>query len=139
MTALTKNVARQSRDAEIVEYPVKAGAKCYQGGIVEITAGNAEPATGGANKLIGGIAIEFADNSASGAANGDVTVKVRRKGALLLPMKSSHKPAIGAIAYIVDDNEVSSDAANTRLGYVIGWDAPLLADATHAWVDLDLA
>ena len=139
MSALTKNTPRQFRAAEIVEYPVKAGAKCYQGGIVEITTGFAEPATGGANKMIGGVAIEFADNSASGASDGDVSVKVRRRGAFLLPMKSTHKPPIGTLAYIIDDNEVSSETGTTRLGYVIGWDAATATDAKNAWVEIDLA
>ena len=132
MTALTKNVSRAYRDGAVSIFPVKAGAKINQGGIVGIDGGYAIAATSGGDKYYPGLALEGADNSASGAVDGAVSVMVRTTGAFKMASKANDVPAIGAPAYLDDDQTVrKTPGGGTKLGVVIGKDSGTTPDV---WV-----
>ena len=102
------------------QLPVKAGKTIYAGAIVELASGYAQPAASGNGKIYVGIADEAADNSATGAADGGKTVRVRRGVVVFMHVEASDAPAqadVGKDVYVADDHTVKkTKGSNTALG-----------------------
>ena len=100
------------RDGKLISYPVKAGKTIYAGAIVELASGYAQPAASGNGKIYVGIADEAADNSATGAADGGKTVRVRRGVVVFMHVEASDAPAqadVGKDVYVADDHNGQED------------------------------
>ena len=113
MTAATQNVSRPRRDGAVTRYGVAANVQIHQGTIVQysgVAAGPATPAVSGETNVYLGVSLDAADNR-TGAA-GDLEVDVIRSGAFYFPFPSGSKPALGAKAYVDDDQTVSSDSSS---------------------------
>ena len=131
MTALSAPADRPWRAGDQLTLGVAATTRIWQGGIVEIAGGYAQSATAGAGKRYYGVALTTADNR-TGAA-GDVTVTVRRRGAVYMQVTAGDKPVIGDLAYIIDDSTVAATAGGrSALGRTIG------ADDDGVWVDQEV-
>lgn len=123
MTALAAAFAREFKDLDgsiVTEYPVKASAVIYQGGLVMLhTGGYAIPAADTANcKVVG-----WADESVTGtASDGGATVRVRSGCAAKMASSSTAITDMDApLMYVVDDNTVdeTSPANSVKAGVMV--------------------
>lgn len=120
MTTLAANKQRAYQMGDAEEYPVVATDVIYQGAAVgENGSGYARPLEAGDRFL--GFAEAKADNSAGAA--GDVTVVVKTRGRIELPIASlavtaNDRPAV----YASDDDTFTLTASsNSLIGYVSRW------------------
>jgi len=128
MTAATKDhyLVQSGTPEELLpvlrSYPMNATSKVYAGTIVGLdTGGNAGPADGTTFANVVGVAERGADNTAAGAADGDVQVLVRRGvfGKFTQTGTAIDKTKIGAKVYAVDDSTLSlASSGNAFAGYV---------------------
>ena len=114
---------------------MKAGVKIYAGAIVVSDAGYAKPGVKAENLIYLGRAEEQVDNSATGAADGDKSVVVRRgrafKWANAAGANAIAQADVGKPAYIFDDQTVTDVAA----GASKAGDAIILAvDDDGVWI-----
>ena len=131
MTALAAPADRPWRAGDVAIVGLAAATRIWHGSVIEMSAGYATPGTLGAGKRYFGVALETVDNR-TGAA-GDRTIKVRRRGAVYMQFMSGDKPAIGDLAYLVDDSTVrATSGGNSALGRVVG------ADDDGVWVDQEV-
>lgn len=123
MSALSAGVAREFKDLDgsiVTEYPVKASAQIYQGGLVMLhTGGYAVPAADTANcKVVG-----WADHDALGtAADGGTKVRVRSGCSAKMATSSTAITDMDApLMYVVDDNTVdeTSPANSVKAGVMV--------------------
>ena len=130
MAALASDRNTPSREGDIITVPVKKGAVIHAGSLVASAAGIASAPTKAASLVALGRAEE---SVTGGAADGDVTVRVRRGvfawgnsaggGALA-------NTDIGADAYIADDQTVTkTDTGSSKAGKVLG------VDSDGVWVE----
>lgn len=135
MAALSEDLKREWREADILVCEAQAGARVFQGSVLEVDAdGRVAPATKAANKVYVGWALEPADNR-NGAA-GALSVSVRRRGAVRLAVKSGESADVGDVAYAEDDGTVSvTSGGNSRLGRVVA----AVAGSTDVFVEIDRA
>ena len=126
------------RDGKLISYPVKAGKTIYAGAIVELASGYAQPAASGNGKIYVGIAAEAADNSATGAADGGKTVRVRRGVVVFMHVEASDAPAqadVGKDVYVADDHTVKkTKGSNTALGKLVGVESSSGYYGAGCWV-----
>lgn len=133
MAALTADRKTTYRKGLEIEYKVAAGVKIYAGSIVCLNAsGYAAPGADTANFKFVGIAGEQADNSAG--ANGDMTVRVRRKGVFRLAASGMAITDIGAAVKVSDDQTVAKTTSNSVACGTISE----FISATEAGVDIDM-
>lgn len=120
MTTLSADKPRDYQLGEHEEYPVVASDIIYEGAAVgENGSGYARPLQAGDVFL--GFALETADNSAGSA--GDIRVRVRTKGRIVLPISglaitANDRPAV----YASDDDTFTLTAtSNSLIGYLSRW------------------
>jgi hypothetical protein len=120
MTTLAANKLRDFSLGDEEEYPVIASDIIYQGAAVgENGSGYSRPLVAG--DPFQGFAIAKADNSSGGA--GDITVRVKSRGRIVLSIAAiaitaNDRPAV----YASDDDTFTLTAStNTLIGYVSRW------------------
>jgi hypothetical protein len=133
MTALNADRKTKYREGVEIEYKVAASTKIYSGGLVCLnTGGYAVPGADTANFRFLGVARELADNSSG--ANGDITVRVRRKGVFRFAASGMAVTDIGAAVNVSDDQTVAKTTTNS---VACGKIAEFVS-ATEVGVDIDM-
>jgi hypothetical protein len=121
------------REGIELEYKVAASAKIYAGSLVCLnTSGYAAAGADTASFKFLGVAREQADNSSG--ANGDITVRVRRKGVFRMAASGMAVTDIGAAVYVSDDQTVAKSTTNS---VACGKIAEFVS-ATEVGVDIDM-
>jgi hypothetical protein len=125
MTALATDANRVYELGDINQVPVKASAIIYQGAAVGgHSSGYARPIANGDKFL--GFADEKIDNS--GGGDGIKTVRVRKRGAILLDISGVALGDIGKSVYATDDNTFTlSDTNAVYIGQISRIDSSDLA------------
>ena len=120
MTALSDNYEVKRKDGELVTVPVLAAAVIYKGAlVVDKGTGYASAGVDGSSYVLLGVAAEKADNSASGASDGDVSVRLYKTGSFLYNKATAVQTDLGVAVYIHDDQTVGTSSTNSVLaGYV---------------------
>lgn len=131
MTALSADRHTPYKEGDIVEYPVAASSKIYNGSLVGInTSGYAVPAADTANFKCAGVAEEQVDNSSG--ANGAKTVKVRTRGVFKFTATSITQAMVGAAMYVKDDQTFDDTSTNSvQCGTLARYES-----ATEGWIKL---
>jgi len=136
MAALTaarstkRQISSESPILSGLSIPVKAATKCIQGGIAVIDAGYAAPGRTAVALVACGIFEDTADNTAG--ANGTINARVRRGTFKFVNNAGDITAAmLGLVAYIVDDQTVSSVAAGKSTAGKV-----MQIDSDGVWVEL---
>ena len=123
MAALTKDTTRAygaTGKDNFTDLPVLASEVIYQGSFVgeSSSTGYVRAFNDGDNFM--GIAIAKADNTASGAANGDQLVRVQTDGEVELTVTGASVAALGETVYATTDNDFSltDSGSDTPIGKV---------------------
>lgn len=133
MTALAADRQTPYREGVELEYKVAANAKIYAGSLVCLNAtGYAVPGADTANFRLLGVASENVDNT--GGANGDKTVRVRRKGVYRFAAAGMAVTNIGAAVMVTDDQTVALTSTNS----VAAGKIAEFISATEVGVDIDM-
>jgi hypothetical protein len=132
MAALTEARSTNEREGRLLEVPVAANARVFQGGLVVANGtGFAAPGSAAANLTALGRAEVSVDNT--GGANGAKTVTVKR-GVFKFENKAGDlvtQALMGKDCSIEDDQTVRATAAgSSRAGKVVG------LDADGVWVEV---
>ena len=136
MSALNGARNTKERVGEVEEYPVKASAHCYLGGLAVLNGGYAAPGTAATGLIALGRFEAEADNS-SGAA-GAIKACVKRGKFLFANSASTDAIAqadVGADCYIVDDQTVAKTTATgtrSRAGIICA------VETAGVWVQIGL-
>jgi len=121
MTTLAKNQPRAFEEGEINDLPVIANDIIYEGAAVgeSSTTGTFRPLVAGDN--FAGFATRKADNTAVGAAAGDVNVNVKQKGKIQLSVTGvTGVTDEGSTVYASDDDTFTlSSTSNSAIGKII--------------------
>lgn len=136
MAALSAERNTKERAGEVLELPVKASTKCYQGGLAVIDAGYAAPGRTGTGLIAVGRYEQTFDNSAGAAG----AIKARVKQGMFKFANSSAgdliaQASVGADCYIVDDQTVAltnGTSTRSRAGKIVA------VDSDGVWVQLGL-
>lgn len=118
--ALTANTPRTHQIGEHEDYPVAATSRVFEGSAVGENGSGYARALVAADKFLGFAMAEA--NNAAGAA-GDLNVKTRTKGRIVLTVASSaitsnDRPAV----YASDDGTFTlTSSGNSKIGYVSRW------------------
>ena len=109
MTGLTNDANRSYELGDINQLPIKGGSIIYEGAAVgSNSSGYAKPITNG-DKFCG-FADEKIDNS--GGGDGAKTVRIRKKGSVLLDISGITLADINKSVYATDDNTFTLSATN---------------------------
>lgn len=103
------------KGAQLLELPVAASTKIELGKMVAVASGYAAEAADTAGHVVMGVAEETVDNTAG--ANGDVSVRVRRKRAFLLANSGTAAvtaATLGASVYVEDSETVALGSGPTN-------------------------
>lgn len=121
MTALSDNYEAKRQDGDIIEVPVLAAAVIYKGAlVVDKGTGYASAGVDGSGNILLGVAVEKADNSASGASDGDVKVRVNKTGVFQYTKPTAVQTDLGVLMYIRDDQTVDTAVTNSvSAGYCV--------------------
>lgn len=122
MTTLAKNAVRDFEIGDNNDLPVIAGDIIYEGAAVgENGSGYFRPLVAG--DPFAGFATRKADNSAVGAAAGDVNVNVIQKGKIELDVVGvTGVTDEGSTVYASDDNTFTlSSTNNSAIGKIVRW------------------
>lgn len=122
MTTLAKNAVRDYELGDYNDLPVIAGDIIYEGAAVgENGSGYFRPLVAGDN--FAGMAVRKADNSAVGAANGDVNVHVLQKGKMERDVVGvTAVTDEGSTVYASDDDVLTlSSTGNSAIGKIVRW------------------
>lgn len=131
--ALSGDRDTRRREGVYARYPVAGGVKIYRGGMVCLNAsGYAVPAADAPDYKFAGIAVDSVDNSSG--SDGDVYIRVIRKGTFAVSKDSPALTDIGENAYVVDDETVSTAATTNNIlaGIVVDIDI----SAGEVWVEI---
>lgn len=106
MTAISTATPRYAQATSTTVYPVNAGAHIYEGALVcvQVSDGMLVDGTATTGTIFAGIADQTIDG---GAADGDVTARVRQKGVFTLAASSGAATNVGKPVYLVDNNTVA--------------------------------
>lgn len=117
MTAISVATPRYAQSTSSTVYPVNAGAHIYEGALVcvQVSDGMLVDGTATTGTIFAGIAEETRDG---GAADGDVSVRVRQRGVFTLAASSGAATNVGKPVYLVDNNTVA--AAPQTGGILVG-------------------
>lgn len=133
MTALNADRKTSYREGIEIEYKVAANAKIFAGSLVCLNAsGYAAPGGDTANFKFVGVAMEYVDNT--GGANGDIPVRVRRKGIFRFSASGMAITDIGAVVNVSDDQTVAKTTTNS---VACGKIAEFIS-ATEVGIDIDM-
>lgn len=136
MSALSAARNTPERQGDILGFPVGAAKTVYQGSLVVLDAGYAEPGNTATGLVAVGRAESTVDNAAGSA--GDLSVPVRRGVFKFANSASADLIAqadVGADCYIVDDQTVAkTHGTNTRsrAGVIVA------VDSDGVWVQVGL-
>jgi hypothetical protein len=116
MTTLATDKPRDYELGNIEEYPVVAADIIYEGAAVgDNGSGYARPLSAG--DPFRGFAEQNADNS--GGSAGDVTVRVKKRGAVVLPISGLAITDVGKAVYASDDDTFTlTEGSNSYVGRV---------------------
>lgn len=120
MTTLAVDTPRVYQLGDHEDYPVIAADIIYEGAAVgENDSGYSRPLEGG--DVFQGFAIAKVDNSTGSA--GDITVTVKTRGRVVLPISALAITANDRVAvYASDDNTFTlTSSSNSLIGYVSRW------------------
>ena len=119
MTTLAADKVRDYSLGDHNDLPVIAADIIYEGAAVgDNGSGYARPLVAG--DLFRGFALRKADNAAGAA--GDITVKVVRRGRIVLPISALAITDVGKFVYASDDDTYTlTQGSNTCIGYVSRW------------------
>jgi hypothetical protein len=132
--SLAKDRATPYKEGVLVAYPVAGSATIYAGSLVCInTSGYAAPAADTASYLFAGVAMEQADNSSG--SDGDVWVRVRRKGIFDFVATSITQGMVGSMMYIKDDQTFDNTSNNlVACGRLVKY-----TSETRGWIEIEPA
>lgn len=127
MAQLSANLARSFQLGDFTDLPVKAASVIYEGSAVGITAGYVRQLTAG--DLFAGFA--HVGVPVAPVADGDLLVRVRRMGLIVLTIASVAVTDIGKPVYASDgDTFTLTSSTNSHIGRVVrvvGTDTALVA------------
>lgn len=133
MAALSSDRKTTYREGVELEYKVAAGARIFAGSLVCLNPGGyALPGSDTAGFKFIGIASGQADNTSG--ADGDMSVRVRRKGVFRMTASGMAITDIGAEVKVADDQTVAKTTANS---VTCGAIAEFIS-ATEVGVDIDM-
>lgn len=123
MTTLAADSPRVYEKGEINEFGVIAGDIIYEGAAVgDNASGYARPLQAG--DPFRGFAESNADNSAVGAAAGDVNVRTLMKGRIKLSISAAAITDVGKPVYASDDNTFTfTQSTNTFIGRAVRFES----------------
>lgn len=104
--------------------PVKASEVIEPGTLVIITAGYALDGSNSASSVFGGVSAEK-EIITGGAADGDVMIRLHRRGIFAFGAASSAATDLGKQVYLADNSNYVVAAPGTGdilIGRVVGWD-----------------
>lgn len=117
MAALNEDRNTSRQDGKILGPAVAASTKIYGGSLVARNAsGYMAPAADTANFVVMGVSEEYVDNSAG--ANGDKTVRLRRKKGFWLANSGTNAVTVahlGANVYVENDQTVASSGGTNNI------------------------
>lgn len=115
--ALSADTPRVYELGEINEVPVSAAEVIYEGSAVGLTSGYARALNAGDDFL--GFAQRQADNSATGASDGDINCKVIARGLIKATLTSVAVTDVGKPVYMSDDGTFTlTQGSNSYVGVV---------------------
>ena len=134
--AATKDILTPRQEGILFSFPVYRSVKIYAGTMVCVAAahGYAIPAADAAGNIFVGIAAEQANNSSG--SDGDVSVKVWRRGIFELPATSITQAMVGDPMYVVDDQ--TFDETDPGNGVICGRLMRRISN-TRGFLDVDVA
>lgn len=134
--ALSADRLTDYREGIEIELPVENAVTIYAGSMVCIngSTGMANPAADSAGFQFVGVAMEQADNSSG--SDGDITVRVRRKGVFKFAASSIAAAHVGDPMYVVDDQ--TFDETDPGNGIICGRLVKRVSN-TSGWIDINLA
>ena len=116
MTALATDANRTYELGNINQVPVKGSSVIYQGAAVGGHSSGYAKSIENGDKFIG-FADEHIDNS--GGSDGAKTVRLRKRGAILLDISGGALGDIGKSVYATDDNTFTlSDSSSVYIGQI---------------------
>jgi hypothetical protein len=136
MVAATADRNTKKRDGDVLDFPVKANTKIFQGTLVVLDAGYAAPGRTAVGLIAVGMCLETVDNT--GGAAGALKVRVDQ-GTFQFANSSAGdliaQADVGADCFIVDDQTLAkTNGTNTRsrAGKITA------VESTGVWVHLEL-
>lgn len=137
MSALTKGRQTQRKDGILLPVPVLAATKLFAGGfVVRDTTGYGVSGVDTADHIFEGVADDIYDNTASGAANGDVDAQVWKKGVFLFACTGMAITDVGKKCYVLDDQTVGLAVDSTN--FILCGKIVAFVSATAVWIDIDV-
>lgn len=116
MTALTQNISRTYELGDINAHLVEAGAEIFKGAAIGDN-GNGYVRSLQGGDAFRGFAEEAQDNSEG--SDGDIRVRVRGKGAIVLDVTGLTITHVGTPVYATDDNSfTTADSGASAIGVV---------------------
>lgn len=116
--ALSKDTPRAYELGSINALPVKASSKIYEGSAVGVDAASGYARALAAGDIFSGFAETQADNSAG--SNGDINVRVRMKGEVVLSITSLAVTDVNKPVYASDDGTFTlTQSTNSYVGKVV--------------------
>ncbi len=131
--ALSKDRATPYTDGVEIAIPVYRNVKIYAGSLVCVGShGFAIPGADASGNVLMGVALEQADNT--GGNDGDIKVRVRRKGVFEFAATSITQAMVGDLMYVVDDQtfDETSPGNNVVAGILVKY-----ISATKGWLAID--
>lgn len=116
MSKLTKDTTRTYELGDINELPVLGGETIYQGASVGLESNGYVRSLQATDKFIG-----FAENhiDASNAVDGEKSVRVKKRGSILLDLAGVSLSDVGKNIYALDDNTFTlSDSNSCYIGQI---------------------
>ena len=153
MSALTAPYDARRKEGDLVRYPIAANTECFKGGLAALSGGYVQPGADVAGALFVGVFAASVNNQTGAAqpgqiapalgspnlspvagAAGALSVLVEKEGAFVFNKAGAVQSDLGKLAFVVDDNTVSTAATtnNIACGYVSE-----IVDAAHVRVRID--
>jgi len=133
MTALSGPNTGDHYEPRLFTYRMKPGVTIYEGGVVGLVAGLAQPAADVANMLVVGVADKTVTSRASGTSRISGTASIVK----LLSTTGLTRGDVGKKVYVVDDQTFTTDASsvshNIKMGLLREFVSP-----TQGYVAFDM-
>ncbi len=116
MTALVTDANRSYELGDINQLPIKGGSVIYEGAAVGSNSSGYAKSIASGDKFVG-FADEHIDNS--GGSDGEKTIRLRKKGSILLEISGITLADINKSVYATDDNTFTlSDSSSVYIGQI---------------------